>query len=95
MVEPTRTRAKREQIRAGAQRLFLSLGYERASMDAIAGAAGVSKQTLYRYYQTKDALFVDILRQLTVGSFLRDVPALRMRRRSPAGTISRRRSWPS
>ena len=76
MVEPTRTRAKREQIRTGAQRLFLSLGYERASMDAIAGEARVSKQTLYRYYQTKDALFVDILRQLTVGSFLRDVPAL-------------------
>ena len=76
MVEPTRTRAKREQIRAGAQRLFLKHGYERSSMDAIAGAAGVSKQTLYRYYQTKDALFVDILRQLTVGSFLREAPVL-------------------
>lgn len=76
MVGPTRTQAKREQIRAGAQRLFLKHGYERSSMDAIAGAAGVSKQTLYRYYATKDALFVDILRQLTVGSFLREVPAL-------------------
>lgn len=75
MVEPARAHAKRQQIRAGAQRLFLRLGYERSSMDAIAGEARVSKQTLYRYYQTKDALFVDILRQMTVGSFLRDVPA--------------------
>jgi hypothetical protein len=40
--EPPRARAKREQIRAAAQRLFLELGYERASMDAIARAAGVS-----------------------------------------------------
>ena len=71
-----RADAKRQQIRAGAQRLFLKLGYERASMDAIAAAARVSKQTLYRYYQAKDALFVDILRQMTVGTFLHEVPAL-------------------
>ena len=61
MSEPERTQAKRQQIRAGAQRLFLKLGYERTSMDAIAAEARVSKQTLYRYYQTKDALFIDIL----------------------------------
>lgn len=76
MSTPDRADAKRQQIRAGAQRLFLKLGYERASMDAIAAEARVSKQTLYRYYQAKGALFVDILRQMTVGSFLRDVPAL-------------------
>jgi TetR/AcrR family transcriptional repressor of mexJK operon len=76
MDEPVRVQAKRQQIRVGAQRLFLKLGYERASMDAIAAEARVSKQTLYRYYQTKDALFVDILRQMTVGSFLRETPAL-------------------
>jgi TetR/AcrR family transcriptional regulator, mexJK operon transcriptional repressor len=76
MDEPARTHAKRQQIRAGAQQLFLKLGYERASMDAIAAEARVSKQTLYRYYQAKEALFVDILRQMTVGSFLREVPAL-------------------
>ena len=76
MSEPERTQAKRQQIRAGAQRLFLKLGYERTSMDAIAAEARVSKQTLYRYYQTKDALFIDILRQLTVGSFLRESPAI-------------------
>lgn len=76
MSTPDRAHAKREQIRAGAQRLFLKLGYERASMDAIAAEAHVSKQTLYRYYQAKEALFVDILRQMTVGSFLREIPAL-------------------
>lgn len=76
MDESPRAREKRQQIRSGAQRLFLQHGYERTTMDAIGAEAGVSKQTLYRYYPTKDALFVDILRQLTVGSFLREVPAL-------------------
>ncbi len=77
MSPPGRAETKRAQIRIGAQHVFLRLGYERASMDAIACEAGVSKQTLYRYYPAKDALFVDILRQMTVGSFLRDVPALK------------------
>ncbi len=74
--ESARAKAKRDTIRAGARRLFLELGYERATMDAIAATAGVSKQTLYRYYATKEALFVDILRQLTIGRFLPEVPAL-------------------
>ena len=36
-------------------------------MDAIAEAAHVSKQTLYRYYQNKEALFVATLRQLALA----------------------------
>ncbi len=36
-------------------------------MDAIALAAGVSKPTLYRYYQNKEALFIAVLEQLAVG----------------------------
>jgi len=55
---------KRDQIRAAAQRLFLQHGYAGASMDAIAAEADVAKQTLYRYYPSKEILFTDILRQL-------------------------------
>jgi AcrR family transcriptional regulator len=73
--EPPRARAKREQIRAAAQRLFLELGYERASMDAIASAAGVSKQTLYHYYAAKERLFIDVLRALTIERFQQEAPA--------------------
>jgi len=73
--ESARARAKREQIRAAAQRLFLELGYERASMDAIARAAGVSKQTLYHYYVAKEQLFVDVLRALTIERFQQEAPA--------------------
>jgi TetR/AcrR family transcriptional regulator, mexJK operon transcriptional repressor len=73
--ETARARAKREQIRAAAQRLFLELGYERASMDAIAREAGVSKQTLYHYYAAKEQLFVDVLRALTIERFQQEAPA--------------------
>jgi TetR/AcrR family transcriptional regulator, mexJK operon transcriptional repressor len=59
-----RQEAKREQIRAAARRLFLEQGFAETSMDAVTAAAGVSKQTLYRYYESKSALFGDVLGQL-------------------------------
>jgi TetR/AcrR family transcriptional regulator, mexJK operon transcriptional repressor len=59
-----RQEAKREQIRAAARRLFLEHGFAETSMDAVTAAAGVSKQTLYRYYESKSALFGDVLGQL-------------------------------
>jgi len=59
-----RREAKREQIRAAAGELFLSEGYAGTSMDAVTAAAGISKETLYRYYESKAALFADVLGQL-------------------------------
>jgi AcrR family transcriptional regulator len=48
---------KRESIREAAADLFLKEGYERCSMDSIANAAGVSKQTVYSHFENKDELF--------------------------------------
>ncbi len=59
-----RARAKLEQIREGAQRVFLERGFAGASTDAIASEAGVSKQTLYAYYSSKETLLADVLRHL-------------------------------
>lgn len=59
-----RAQAKRDTIHAAAQELFPRRGFEGTSMDAIAAAAHVSKQTLYRYYQNKEALFIATLQQL-------------------------------
>jgi TetR/AcrR family transcriptional regulator, mexJK operon transcriptional repressor len=61
-----REQAKREAIHAAAEHLFLHAGFEGASMDAIALEARVSKQTLYRYYQNKETLFVAVLSQLAL-----------------------------
>jgi TetR/AcrR family transcriptional repressor of mexJK operon len=62
-----RAQAKRERIHRAAQILFMQHGFEATSMDAIAVAAEVSKPTLYRYYQNKEALFIAVLEQLAVG----------------------------
>lgn len=59
-----RARAKKEQIRTGAQKLFLDRGFAATSTDAIATEAGVSKQTLYVYYPSKEELLTDVLKHL-------------------------------
>lgn len=61
-----RARAKREQILEGARRVFVKDGFAAASTDAIAAEAGVSKRTLYSYYPSKEDLFADVLRRLTI-----------------------------
>ena len=55
------SQAKREQILAAAQRLFLERGFERTSMEAIREHAGVSKPTLYNHYSSKEVLFADVI----------------------------------
>jgi TetR/AcrR family transcriptional regulator, mexJK operon transcriptional repressor len=62
----TRSDKKRLQIRAAAKQLFLQHGFQSTTTDAIAAAAAVSKETLYRYYTNKQDLFLDVLRSLTV-----------------------------
>jgi AcrR family transcriptional regulator len=49
--------AKRRQIMAGARELFLAHGFDVASMGEIARTAGVSKGTLYVYFDSKEQLF--------------------------------------
>ncbi len=49
--------AKRRQVLDGARRVFLARGFDGASMGEVAKAAGVSKGTLYVYFDSKEALF--------------------------------------
>ena len=70
MTDTQATRGKqktREQILRAAQRLFLQHGFTATSTDAIMVNAGIaSKETLYRYYASKEELFADVLRHFTV-----------------------------
>ncbi|KUJ64402.1 TetR family transcriptional regulator [Streptomyces albus subsp. albus] len=50
--------AKRQAILDAAVAVFLREGYQRASVDAIACAAGVSKQTVYNHFGDKERLFM-------------------------------------
>ncbi len=54
------TTSKQEVILEGARRVFLREGY-RASMDLVAAEAGVSKQTVYHHFGSKEGLFRAII----------------------------------
>lgn len=53
--------AQRALIIAGAQALFLRNGYGRTTTDEIAAQCKISKQTLYRLFPSKLALFIAIV----------------------------------
>ncbi|AGP55055.1 TetR/AcrR family transcriptional regulator [Streptomyces rapamycinicus] len=50
--------AKRQAILEAAVAVFLREGYDRASVDAIADEARVSKQTVYNHFGDKERLFI-------------------------------------
>lgn len=52
---------KRAKILEGAIDVFISMGYELASMDKIAETAGVSKRTVYNHFGSKENLFQAIV----------------------------------
>lgn len=52
---------KRAAIIEGAIDVFISMGYELASMDKIAETAGVSKRTVYNHFGSKENLFQAIV----------------------------------
>jgi TetR/AcrR family transcriptional repressor of mexJK operon len=54
---------KRAAIARAALEVFTRDGYARASVDAIAAAAGVSKRTIYDYYGDKERLFLATLQE--------------------------------
>lgn len=59
--------AKRRQIMDGAREVFLALGFDAASMGAIARKARVSKGTLYVYFDSKERLFDAIAHEVCLG----------------------------
>ncbi|MEO0540928.1 MAG: TetR/AcrR family transcriptional regulator [Cyanobacteria bacterium P01_A01_bin.105] len=59
---------KAQAILTGALEVFTTHGYAAASMARIAAAAGVSKPTLYSYFQDKEGLFVALIQHLTYNN---------------------------
>lgn len=56
-----RKRLKSQQIIEAATKAFLESGYGGVSMDRIVEMAGVSKRTLYAYYENKQELFTAVM----------------------------------
>jgi AcrR family transcriptional regulator len=58
----------RERILSAACELFYRQGIRAVGVDAIAEAAGTNKMTLYRHFESKDALVAEYLRRLAGNS---------------------------
>jgi len=57
------TSRKRTEILNAAARVFIEVGYDRASMDAIADEAGASKRTVYNHFPSKEELFGQVIQR--------------------------------
>lgn len=55
--------APRQNILDASLQVFIARGFAAASMEGIAREAGVARLTLYRHFQTKEQLFVEVARR--------------------------------
>jgi TetR/AcrR family transcriptional repressor of mexJK operon len=62
-----RSPVKHQAIVRAATDVFLREGYARASVDVIAAAAGVGKQTVYGHFGSKQQLFLAVVEQAQVA----------------------------
>ena len=62
---PGRTERKRRAILQEAEALFLDRGFDRTSVDDVAARAEVSKQTVYKQFESKAALFIAVVQAMT------------------------------
>jgi AcrR family transcriptional regulator len=63
-----RSARKRRAILDAATEVFLKSGYLGTNMDEIAALSSVSKQTVYKHFSSKEALFIEIVSSMTTGA---------------------------
>lgn len=72
--EPSRN--TRQVVLDAALETFIELGYQGTSMAHVAEKAGVIKQTIYRYFDNKEALFREIITCSTVDVVRNELKAV-------------------
>jgi len=55
---------RKRQLLATAKQLFITFGYTATTTEKIAQAAGVSEPVLYRHFESKKALFLEVLKEV-------------------------------
>lgn len=85
---PTRWKRKKEarpsEILDAALNLFVEKGFRATTMEDIAKAAGVTKGTPYLYFQNKEDIFKEVIRQTMVAH----IGSFEEQARNHTGTIS-------
>lgn len=69
--EGPRAAAQREQILAAARQCFIDKGFHGAGMALIADTAGMSPGLMYRYFPSKNAIVLEIIRRQLEHSRMR------------------------
>src|SRR5215831_135321 len=62
---------RKRQLLNHAKQLFLTLGYQDTTTEKIARAAGVSEPMLYRHFDSKKALFLEVLKEIREATLTR------------------------
>ncbi len=62
--ERMRKADRKRQLLNNAKQLFVTHGYQNTTTEKIAAAAGVSEPVLYRHFESKKALFLEVLREI-------------------------------
>jgi AcrR family transcriptional regulator len=63
---------RRQEILEAAVKVFDACGYSAATMEAVAAEAGISKGSIYNYFQNKQDLFGHVFKQSLAASDLAD-----------------------
>ncbi len=77
----------REHILFAAKDVFLEMGFERTTMDAVASRAATSKRSLYAYFENKERLFLAVI-NLVRGLFLERLQRPRSLSEDPAEALT-------
>ena len=64
ITDTSQSQEKVEAILQGAMQEFLTHGFAGTTMDKVTAAAGVSKTTVYSYFQDKEKLFIALIERL-------------------------------
>jgi AcrR family transcriptional regulator len=62
---------RKRQLLAHAKQLFVTLGYQDTTTEKIARAAGISEPVLYRHFESKKALFLEVLEEIRAATLQR------------------------
>ena len=62
---------RKRQLLVHAKQLFVTLGYQNTTTERIAKAAGVTEPVLYRHFQNKKGLFLEVLKEIREATLYR------------------------
>ena len=62
---------RKRQLLAHAKQLFVKLGYHSTTTEKIAAAAGITEPVLYRHFDSKKALFLQVLEEIRAATLER------------------------